>query len=219
MNNIESNAHHLVARLRYLLSRLEDEFFHVHPDLDSNGSTTSLAFSSILNEALNLHESVFQNGASGFWKEIKQWGDSQTWKWNDVEIRFTRWPVLVTFHPFHIDPGGMLKIGGRDSNNAVKHKGDLATLNDTVHACAVAWFLVLEKAREAEMFFSTSDIDGLMTLFDCYELIGFLPNEYGNTVGRPLVNRVEYPIVRGRSEVPFAKAAYERRYSRWKNLA
>jgi hypothetical protein len=215
MTDLESTAHHLVARLRYLLSRLEDEFFHVHPDLDSNGSTTSLAFSSILNEALNLHEAAFPDGTSKFWDSIKKWGDSQNWEWNDIEIRFTRWPVLVSLRPFHLDPDGKLKIVSRDSNNAVKHKGKLATLSDAVYACAAAWFLVLEKAREAEIFFGTSDIDELMALFDCFELIGFSTNEYGNAVTRPLVNRVEYPIVRGRSEVPLARAAYERRYSRW----
>lgn len=216
MNDLESTAHHLVARLRYLLRRLEEEFFHVHPDLYLNGSTTSLAFSSILNEALSLHEAAFLGETSNFWDSIKKWGDSQAWKWNDIEIRFTRLPVLENLRPFSIDQNGMLTIVGRASNNAVKHKGELATLKDTVHACAAAWFLVLEKAREAEIFFSTADIDELMALFDCYELIGFIQKEYGNVVGRPCINLLEYPAIRGLSEVPLAKAAYERRYSRWK---
>ena len=216
MTDLECTAHHLVARLRYLLSRLEDEFFHIHPHLDSNGSTTSLALSSILNEALNLQEAAFPGGASSFWDSIKKWGDSQDWKWSEVEIRFTRWPVLENLQPFHVDENGKLTILGRDSNNAVKHKGELATLRDTVNACAAGWFLVLEKAREAEIYFRDADIDELMSLFDCYELIGFLQHAYGTVVARPLVNRVENPAVRGRSEEPLAKATFERRYSRWK---
>lgn len=65
MNESESRAHSLLARLRYLMMRLEGEFFHVQPDLDSNGKVTSLALCSILNEAVNLQESVFP---AHFWR-------------------------------------------------------------------------------------------------------------------------------------------------------
>lgn len=216
MTDLESVSHNLVARLKYLLSRLGDEFFHVHPDLDSNGLTTSLAFSSILNEALNLQEAIFAGKGSNFWGSIKKWGDLQNWTWAEIEIRFTRWPTLATLHPFALDGSGNLIIKGRDTNNDVKHGGKLATLSAVVNSCAATWFLVLETARETEIFLSETDINDLSELFDCYDLIYFRPGDFGISVVRPLVNRVQYPMVRGRSEESLAMAAYERRLSKWK---
>ena len=215
MNERESSAHHLLGRLKYLMARLEGEFFHVHPDLETNGSTTSLAFSSILNEALNLHEASFSG--NDFWPAIKAWGESQTWNWNEVKIRFTHWPVLRELNPFKVDSQGHLTISGRAENNSVKHHGKLADLKVTVNACAAAWFIVLEKAREAEVFLTEPDINELMRLFDCYDLIGHHSAECGIVISRPLPSRVEYPTVRGCSEVSTAKAAFDKRYSNWKN--
>jgi hypothetical protein len=213
MDNLELTAHHLLNRLKYLLARLEGEFFHVHPDMEINGSTTSLAFSSILNEALNLHEASFPD--DNFWPAIKKWGKSQDWNWNEVKIRFTYWHVLRELHPFKIDSQGRLTIAGRDENNSVKHHGELATLSVTVEACATAWFIVLEKAREAEVFLTDSDIDELKKLFDCYNLIGRQGGSYGTVISRPLVNKLEYPAVRGRSEVHGAEAAFKKRASNY----
>ncbi len=213
MNESESAAHRLVVRLKYLLMRLEGEFFHVHPDLTVNGATTSLALSSILNEAVNIHEMCFPGDS--FWDAIKTWGRSQTWEWNEVEIRFTWWPVCANRRPFRHGAPDALTIAGRDPNNAVKHDGILTTLNDAVDACAATWFLVLEKAREAEIFLSTAHIEQLMSLFDCYELLDSRGNGFGNIICRPLPSWVSYPNVRGPSEVPHAKDAFDRRYANW----
>jgi hypothetical protein len=213
MNEHESGAHSLLARLRYLLMRLEGEFFHVQPDLDSNGKVTSLALCSILNEAVNLQETVFPDH---FWDSLKAWGLAQTWEWNDVEIRFTWWPVCATLRPFQYSLEGTLAIGGREANNAVKHHGALATLNDAVQGCAATWFLVMERAREVEVFLGDSDGDRLFSIFDCYDLIDSRGSGYGHIICRPLPSQVSYPRVRGPSEVPLAKAAFERRYSNWK---
>lgn len=174
-----------------------------------------MAFSSILNEALNLHEASFPS--NNFWPAIKAWCESQTWNWNEVIIRFTYWPVLQELHPFKTDPQGRLTISGREENNLVKHNGQLANLKVTVNACAAACFIVLEKAREAEVFLTESDINELMRLFDCYDLIGHQSAECGIVISRPLASIVEYPSVRGGSEVSTAKAAFDKRYSNWNN--
>ena len=215
MNNQEMSAHHLLGRLKYLLARLEGEFFHVYPDLTKNGSTTSLSFSSILNEALNLHEASFSG--SDFWPAIKAWGESQAWSWNDIKIRFTYWPVLQELLPFNADNQGRLTISGRAENNLVKHHGELANLEVAVNACAAAWFIVMEKAREAEVFVTEPDIHELMKLFDCYNWIGHHSIECGIVISRPIYSMVELPTVRGRSEVSIAKAAFDKRHSDWKN--
>jgi len=213
MNESESRAHSLLARLRYLMMRLEGEFFHVQPDLDSNGKVTSLALCSILNEAVNLQESVFP---AHFWRSINAWGLAQTWDWNDVEIRFTWWPVCATLRPFQYSREGTLTIGGRQTNNSVKHHGALATLNDAVQACAASRFLVMERAREVGVFLGDSDGERLFKIFDCYDLLDSRGCGYGDIICRPLPNQVSYPGVRGPSEIPLAQAAYEQRYLNWK---
>lgn len=214
MNETEKSVHILVRRLNYLLERLEAEFFHVHPSLEENGKTTSLALTSILNEALNLHEAAFHSG--NFWPEITKWGSSQEWEWEEIQVRFTYWPVLEVVNPFSVDSNGKLKISGRAENNSTKHQGKLASLESVLFACAAAWFIVLEKAREAEVFLGASEVDGLMKLFDCYDLINVSESVYGLKVSRSLFNRVEYPAVRGSSEIPLAKEAFEKRLDLWK---
>jgi hypothetical protein len=214
LNESESEAHRPIARLKYLLMRLEGEFFHVHPDLGSNGRVTSLALSSILNEAVNLQEMAFPG--TSFWDTVKEWGRVQTWGWNEVEVRFTWWPVCEILHPFQLLPPERLLIAGRDANNSVKHNGAFATLTDAVNACAAAWFLVLERGREAEIFLPASDIDHLMRFFDCYDFIDSRGASYGHVICRPLPSLVSYPIVRGPSEVESAEAAFRRRSSKWK---
>ncbi|MDF2183161.1 hypothetical protein [Neptuniibacter sp. CAU 1671] len=214
MNDTEKSAHILVRRLNYLLERLEAEFFHIHPNLEENGKTTSLALTSILNEALNLHEAAFHSGE--FWPEITEWGNGQDWKWEKIKVRFTYWPVLVVINPFSVDLKGKINISGRAENNSTKHQGELASLESALFACAAAWFIVLEKAREAEVFLGTSEADDLMKLFDCYDLINISQSAYGLKISRPLANRVEYPAVRGSSEIPLAKDAFEKRIDFWK---
>jgi len=211
MTEEEEEAHRLIGRLRYLLARLEGEFFHVHPDIETNGATTSLAFSSILNEALNLHEAAFKGD---FWTLIKAWGGRQEWKWNEIEIRFTRWPVLEILKPFHFGSPQSRGIAGRGANNSVKHLGQYASLRHAIGACAGAWVLVLEKAREAEIYLDPMDAEELVRPFDCYVWISIEPGQYGAQVRRPLVSRVEYPSVRGRSEVAQAEEAVGRRRDR-----
>ena len=214
MNESESEAHRLIARLKYLLMRFEGEFFHVHPDLGSNGSVTSLALSSILNEAVNLQEMAFPGPS--FWDAVKEWGRAQTWVWNTVEVRFTWWPVCEILHPFQLSPPDTLCIAGREANNSVKHNGAFATLTDAVKACAATWFLILERARESEIFLPASDMDHLMRLFDCYDLIDSRRYSYGHTICRPVPSLVSYPIIRGPSEIESAEAAFQRRSSEWK---
>lgn len=215
MNNKERAVHILVRRLNYLLKRLENEFFHVHPSLEENRQTTSLAFTSILNEAANLHEAAFYSRE--FWPEITRWGSSQEWKWEEIKVRFTYWPVLEVLMPFSLDTNGKLKIAGRDENNATKHQGKLAPFEAALNASAAAWFIVLEKAREEDIFLGASEVDDLMKLFDCYDLITFSESAYGLKVSRPLANKVEYPVVRGSSEIHQAKEAFQNRLDFWKS--
>lgn len=212
MNKEECAAHFLIKRLNYLLHRLEGEFFHLHPDIEENGNSTSLALTSILNEALNLHEAAFKKDK--FWKEILGWGSKQEWQWEEIEIRFTYWPSLLKIKPFTIGPKNELKILGRDENNSTKHDGQLATFESVLWACAAAWFIVLEKAREAEIFLDESETNNLFKLFDCFDLISLRRGSYGVIVSRPLCSRVEYPAIRGNSEVPEAKKACDSRKKR-----
>ena len=209
MNEKEHTAHQLLTRLRYLLERLEGEFFHLQPDLEKNGSATSLALSSILNEAVNLQEMVFANemapNNASFWSSIKSWSSHQDWAWEDVEVRFTWWPICTTLKPFSYSDN-QLRVAGRDANNSVKHHGELATLQDTITACGATWFLVLEKAREAEVFVYEREV---LTLYDCYHLIEIRAHLYGHVIARPS-NRLTYLGIRGKSEIPLAKAALER---------
>lgn len=214
MNAEESAVHMLIARLRYLLERFENEFFHVHPDLIMNGHVKSLALSSILNEALNLHEAILP-GKERFFPELKKWGEKQDWKWNEVVIRFTWWPICENLHPFGLKDS-MVIIKGRDANNSVKHGGDLANLEDTMNACAAAWFLVLEKAREAKVFIGQSEMSQIFKIFDCYNFIDTCDSGYGYAISRPVFNKVCYPSVRGHSEIEEAKEAYEERYLKGK---
>ncbi len=193
------------------MDRLEAEFFHLQPDLQVNGNAVSLALSSVLNEAVNLQEAAFQ---SPFFKTIKAWQLQQTWSWNDVVIRFTWWPVCTQLEPFALSPDGDLTIAGRGANNAVKHTGALATLRDTISAVAAAWFLVLERAREACIFLDPNDGRQLTRIFDCFELVDIHDTEFGQSVDRPLMNRVEYPAIRGKSEIDAAKEAFARRLDR-----
>src|SRR5690554_57759 len=141
MNDAEHKAHLILRRLEYLLTRLDGEFFHLHPDVEKNGSTTSLALSSILNEAVNIQESIFPGN---FFTNIKDWNQEQDWHWNDVNVRFTWWPVCIELQPFRLNEVGTLWIGGRDANNRIKHDGELAILKETIEACAATWFLALE---------------------------------------------------------------------------
>lgn len=209
MNESEMHAHTLVKRLNYLLFRLEKEFFHIHPSMEENGKTTSLALTSILNEALNLHEASFKTG--NFWVGIREWGRNKDWNWEDIEIRFTFWPELSVIKPFSINADGQLIILGRDENNSSKHYGELAKLESVLNACAAAWFIVLEVARESEIFLDLNQAEDLMKLFDCFELIDIGPSSYGIVVSRPIRNRVSYPSVRGISEIHLAKDAFEKR--------
>ena len=213
MDSKEYEAHLLIGRLSYLLARLEGEFFHIHPDFKKNGKTTSLAFSSILNEAVNLHESCFA-GESNFFEKIIAWGKQQEWKWDEIEIRFTRWPVCETLRPFILKPNGELVIRGRSENNLVKHHGKLANLSSTLYASAAAWFLVLERAREEKIFVDETEVAQISKIFDCFELIDFSSLIHGISVCRPLVSKVEYLGIRGRSEIETAKIAYRSRYDK-----
>ena len=215
MNNKEKSVHILIRRLNYLLKRLENEFFHVHPSLEENRQTTSLAFTSILNEAANLHEAAFYSRE--FWSEITKWGGSQEWKWEEIKVRFTYWPVLEVLKPFSFDTNDKLKIAGRDENNATKHQGKLASFEDALNACAAAWFIVLEKAREEEVFLGANEVDDLMKLFDCYDLISFRESAYGFKVSSPIANKIEYPALRGSSEIPEAKEAFQNRSAFWRS--
>ncbi len=214
MNDQEAYAHTLITRLIYLLERFEKEFFHVHPDLKQNCQVKSLALSSILNEALNLHEATFPGKSNrDYFKNLVTWGNHQDWNWNDVAIRFTWWPVCETIKPFCFDAKG-LAIRGREANNRIKHHGDMATFEDTLNACAAAWFLVLEKARETKVFIGESELQKTFKIFDCYDLIDSLDHGYGHMICRPLINKVCYPAVRGQSEIEDAKQAFEQRMTR-----
>ena len=209
----------LLARLRYLLTRFEDEFFHIQPDLGMNRSVKSIALSSILNEALNLQEAAIL-GDGKYFDRLKMWGKDQDWEWNDITIRFTWWPVCEMLQPFQIDSSNndKLSIIGRDANNNVKHYGDLASLGDVMHACAAAWFFVVERAREAKIFLGSSEMNQLFRIYDCYELINSRPDSSGSgyIICRPTPNIVSYPVVRGHSEVPIAEAAFESRLAKAK---
>lgn len=215
MNDQELRSHLLVGRLKYLLARLEGEFFHIQPDLPTNGTATSVALSSILNEAVNLVEAVFPGPPGTFWTAIQDWASRQEWTWDEVVIRFTWFPVCEDIRPFRVDAGGRLTIEGRAANNAVKHDGRLASLADTLTACAAAWFLVLETAREARIILDPSDVDRVMRIFDLFDLLTIANTSHGPEVRRPMVSLVEYPIVRGQSEISIATAAFETRYDKW----
>lgn len=208
MNQIETSAHHLLARLKYLLARLEGEFFHLQPDLNANGDATSLALCSILNEAANIQEAAFDGD---FLPTLKAWGLQQTWDWNSVEVRFTWWPVCEVIQPFSQNADGVLTVAGRAANNEVKHQGKLANLRNTIGATAATWFLVMERVREAGVFLAGHDHERLFALFDCFDLLDTRVTSYGEAIGRPLSNRVEYPRVRGASEIDLANDAYKRR--------
>lgn len=209
MNDCEAYAHFLVNRLVFLLARFENEFFHIQPDVKINGQVKSLALSSILNEALNLHEATFP-GDGNFFHKLREWGKTQDWKWNEIVIRFTWWPVCEPLQPFVFNEEKLV-IKGREANNRIKHHGELATFEDTLNACSAAWFLVLEKAREAEIFIGPSEGEKIFKLFDCYDLLEVMDVYFGNAIKRPLINRVSYPSIRGKSETEEAKAAFEAR--------
>jgi len=173
-----------------------------------------LALSSILNEATNLHEACFPTAtANSFYVAAQEWGCSQDWEWSNIQIRFTRWPVLEIIKPFNLieSSNDRVRIAGRNANNAVKHDGELASLRDTVEACAAAWFLVVERAREAHVYRSQEDVDQLLELFDCYDWVDFRDDGFGTIFCRPLATKVSYPSVRGRSEEALAKSEYQRR--------
>ncbi len=207
MNEVEESVHFLIKRLKHLLTRLEGEFFHIHPDISENGATTSLALSSILNEALNLHEASFDGD---FWHEITKWGKKQNWTWEQIEIRFTYWPVLTVIKPFTI-VSDKLVIAGRTENNLVKHKGELAPLKAVLEACGVAWFIILERAREEEIFIDEVEVNELVKLFDCFGLLTHRNTTYGTVISRPLANRVEFPSIRSHSEIGIATTAQRNR--------
>ena len=73
------------------------------------------------------------------------------------------------------------------------------------------------KAREEDVFLGASEVDDLMKLFDCYNLITFSESAFGLKVSKPLANKVEYPVVRGSSEIHLAKKAFQNRLDFWKS--
>lgn len=214
MTDDELHAHRLFERLRYLLHRLEAEFFHIHPDLDTNGDTTSLVLSSILNEAVNLQEAALIKNEERFFTTLKKWANAQCWNWSDVEIRFTWGSVCKPLSPFKLN-GKQLIIAGRDANNQVKHGGSLARLTDVITACAATWFLVLERIREVGIFIGEEQANQVVSLFDCYDWISIRSNSWGAlTIDRPVTFLLSYPYVRGPSEIPLAERAFETRAKR-----
>ncbi len=210
INEKEARAHHLLSRLQYLLARLEEEFFHVQPDVTTNGETTSLALCSILNEAVNIQEAAF---AGDFFQLLKAWGRNKPWQWNAVQVRFVWGPACESFLPFEGSSDEKLFVRGRQTNNDVKHQGALASLSDTICACAVAWFLVMEIAQESGVYVTSTEADRLFSLFDCYDLIRMRSDSFGYIICRPVHNMQSYPHVRGASEKDAAKAAYAQRFA------
>jgi hypothetical protein len=211
MTPTELRTHTLLRRLIYLLARIEAEFFHVHPDIKTNGNVISLALTSILNESVNLIEHAID---PPFFPTLRSWSEGQEWSWNDIEIRFTWWPVCEAVRPFSVNAKDEIAIAGRDANNNVKHTGSLASLKDTLGSCAAAWFIVLERAREARVFLGDDEVSLLFRIFDCYHLLTSMSAGYGTKICRPVVNMLAYPTIRGESEVGVAKEAYNTRLTR-----
>lgn len=152
--------------------------------------------------------------APSFFPSLLKWGTEQDWKWNDVEVRFTWWPVCEAIRPFSINAENKIEIAGRNANNEAKHSGGLACLRDTLSSCAAAWFIVLERAREARVFLEGDEVSGLFKTFDCYNLLTSQQGSYGTMICRPMASMLAYPSTRGESEVEIAKEAHDVRLSR-----